>query len=252
MSESYERSYYEIALTSGQAAMGIALLLACVLASFFAGLWVARQQSPAATVELSAAAGDEQDGRAVEGAGDTAVEGPAAADIRPAPTASPARPADERRRRSAGAEPQAATSAIPARDQRAESGTPSQGPSGASPSSDQPKILTASSNAPPATAEPAPQTPRAQVERRERGAPPEPAPGLPVIQVLSSSSRDQAEALVKKLRTGGYPAFVSPAEVNGTTKYRVRVGPYADRATAEQKADEIKRLFRRDTWITTT
>jgi DedD protein len=76
-----------------------------------------------------------------------------------------------------------------------------------------------------------------------------PGAGAVVIQVLSSSEETQASALVERLRSDGYRAFLSPVEVDGKTMYRVRVGPYQDRAAAEVDADKIKRAHRLDTWF---
>jgi DedD protein len=294
MNDTYERSYYEIALTSTQAAVGIVLLLVCVVASFFAGMWVARQ--PADAVALTADATD-----ATTADGETATEGEAAGAAADRPRASPARPAGESaaersgpggaaagqrarkpagggdedaetaaggsnrgtppRRRSteassttatAGAEPQLRATGgagSPTAAERAagasQSTTNADASAPSSAGTDPVAPTTAQTTSPP---EPA----RAQVERRERGAPPAPAPGLPVIQVLASSDQAQADALIKRLRTGGHPAFLSLGEESDRARFRVRVGPYADRAVAEERAQELKRTYRLDTWITTT
>lgn len=45
------------------------------------------------------------------------------------------------------------------------------------------------------------------------------------VQIASMLDVDNARHLVSRLRIGGYPAEVVPADVSGLTYYRVRVGP---------------------------
>ena len=61
-----------------------------------------------------------------------------------------------------------------------------------------------------------------------------------VVQVASLGSSQTAAELEKKLRDDGFSAFVEKAEVRGKTYYRVRVGPNADRASAEQTAGRLR------------
>ncbi|MBN1356129.1 SPOR domain-containing protein [bacterium] len=54
------------------------------------------------------------------------------------------------------------------------------------------------------------------------------------IQITSVGIRGNAIRLQKDLQTRGYPAYLSIVEyTNGKVNYRIRVGPYADRAEAE-------------------
>lgn len=83
---------------------------------------------------------------------------------------------------------------------------------------------------------------------------PEADPGLDsgwVIQVRSTTDRSQADTLTRALVVDGYQAFVVPAEIDGTTWYRVRVGRYRSRDDAETVE---RRLARRgdieQTWVT--
>jgi len=84
--------------------------------------------------------------------------------------------------------------------------------------------------------------------------PPVPAEGRavegPVVQVFSSRDREQAQRMVDRLTDGGQPAYLSPVEVDSTTMFRVRIGPFRDRAQAQRVADQVKRTYRLDTWIT--
>jgi cell division septation protein DedD len=87
-------------------------------------------------------------------------------------------------------------------------------------------------------------------------APPAGAPGPTlganemVVQVFSSPDLAQAKGIVEKLKKGGYSAFLSPVQVGAQTMQRVRIGPYTDRARAQRVADDVKKKYRLDTWIT--
>lgn len=93
----------------------------------------------------------------------------------------------------------------------------------------------------PATTPPAKTATPAKPEKAAPKARP-PADGMPtwVVQVASLGSSQAAADLEKKLRGDGFSAFVEKAEVRGKTYYRVRVGPNADRAGAEQTADKLR------------
>ena len=77
-----------------------------------------------------------------------------------------------------------------------------------------------------------------------------PADGPSVIQVFSSKDQIQADRLVNKLVNGGFPAFAISEDLEGSTVYRVRIGPYDDRRRAEQVAVLVRKSFKVDTWIT--
>lgn len=69
------------------------------------------------------------------------------------------------------------------------------------------------------------------------------------IQVLSVSSRADAETEAARLTRRGLPARVEPGNGPRGTVYRVRVGPYATREEAEQAGRRLSSQGRRDTWI---
>ena len=69
------------------------------------------------------------------------------------------------------------------------------------------------------------------------------------IQVLATSDRDKAEALVARLVDADFKAFIAPSNEGGRTMYRVRVGPFSDRAIAAGKAQELKSRWGLDSWI---
>lgn len=60
-----------------------------------------------------------------------------------------------------------------------------------------------------------------------------------VIQVGSFSSEDNAKALVKKLKKGGYTAFIEQLRDDAKLAFRVRVGPELTKVTADKVRDEL-------------
>ena len=56
----------------------------------------------------------------------------------------------------------------------------------------------------------------------------------------------QARRLETRMRASGFKAFLSPAG----PMFRVRVGPFTQRADADAAAAKARREFRVDTWIT--
>lgn len=64
-----------------------------------------------------------------------------------------------------------------------------------------------------------------------------------VIQAGSYGSQVNAQRLQKTLQAHGYKVVISPHASGGKTWYRVWVGPYAARGTAEQALPAINRLY---------
>jgi len=60
------------------------------------------------------------------------------------------------------------------------------------------------------------------------------------VQVGAFSTRDKADKLAGELRSAGYQAYLSPVTKSGKTLQRVRVGPEADRSSAEGLAVKLK------------
>lgn len=79
-------------------------------------------------------------------------------------------------------------------------------------------------------------------------APPVPAPAPPAVSAEGRylvnlgvyADAGHAGALVDKIRKLGYPAFAEATEYQGKAAQRVRVGPYAERAAAENVRLKIK------------
>ncbi|HSE63662.1 MAG TPA: SPOR domain-containing protein [Thermoanaerobaculia bacterium] len=78
---------------------------------------------------------------------------------------------------------------------------------------------------------------------------PRPAAGGFRVQVLSVSSRADAEGEAARLTRSGLPASVEPGTGPRGTVYRVRVGPFSTRQEAEEASRRLSSQGRRDTWI---
>ncbi len=75
-------------------------------------------------------------------------------------------------------------------------------------------------------------------------APPVPAKPVPgqttfTIQVAAYKSKEPADALRAKLAAAGYEAYVVQVDTPGSARYRVRVGSFTARESAQQVADRI-------------
>lgn len=205
-----EDSYYEISLTHRQVMWVFVVLLGCVAAAFFAGLWLGKEPPVDAPVLVRS-----EDGVAEEAVG-------------------PGEDLEPLRFFSDDEEEPAAAVETPSRDTTLAEDLGAEIP-------EEPAREVA-------PAEPVPAPQQARVEEPP-AAPPASREGL-VIQVFSSADRGQAQQLVDRLKQGGHPAFLSPEEVGGRTMFRVRIGPYDERQSAERVAENVRRSYRLDTWIT--
>ena len=92
----------------------------------------------------------------------------------------------------------------------------------------------------------APPPPRVAASATPR---PRPAPGGFRVQVLSVSSKSDADGEAARLTRSGLPATVEPGTGPRGTVYRVRVGPFTTRQEAEEASRRLSSQGRRDTWI---
>ncbi|MEO8350033.1 MAG: SPOR domain-containing protein [Acidobacteriota bacterium] len=76
-----------------------------------------------------------------------------------------------------------------------------------------------------------------------------PASGGFRVQVVSVSSRADADALARRLSRRGFSAHVEPGVTASGAVYRVRVGPFATREEAAGAASRLAGEGRRETWI---
>jgi len=62
------------------------------------------------------------------------------------------------------------------------------------------------------------------------------------VQLGSFASHANADKLSRQLKTHGFPVYVLPGGSGSSVRYRVRVGPMADRGAATQAASKLKAL----------
>lgn len=75
--------------------------------------------------------------------------------------------------------------------------------------------------------------------------------GSVILQVLASSNRATAENTLASLRDAGHNAYLQPIDRGDSTLYRVRVGPFADRAAAESAKRRVDDALNVEALITT-
>lgn len=125
------------------------------------------------------------------------------------------------------------------------------------PASSQPTQTPVQSSAPSLSENSTP-TPQAVPERTqpaEASPPPQAEPASPrpiasapavptsrgwAVQLGSFASRATADGMVKDLSQQGQSAFVMPVKSGSSTLYRVRIGPFAERAAANKALLEVK------------
>jgi cell division septation protein DedD len=236
LSQSHEPSYYEIALTNRQVLVVFVVLLVCVVAAFFSGVWVGRQGDRVQIAEVVEAADNPGDSSPDSGSieelhffsGDKSDDKPSLAEVVESPKS------DTTLAQDVGVV-EAAESDESARPPVENSSTDS-----------------SAESVPELQVEEAAQTgqSKAPADKSSKSAEPVALEGEHVIQVFSSADEGQARKLISELAGGGFPAFLSPVEVGGQTMYRVRIGPYTELTEAETVAARVRRSFKLDTWVT--
>jgi DedD protein len=243
LTNSHEPSYYEIALTNRQVVVAFVILLLCLVSAFFSGLWIGRESAARGArdqivrnVPPSPAAPEE--GQALEelaffedgqkpGSGETAP-----------PDATPAPVEDTTLLEDFGGETEEAADPDPdlpeGRRRRGRDRDAAAGENGE-------EIAEAATPAP----TPAPPRPSATTTPEPRVA-----AGQMVIQVFSSPELDQAEKVRDRLIRGGHKAYLSPVQVSGRTMHRVRIGPFDSRGDAQKVAEQVRKDYKLDTWVT--
>ena len=107
----------------------------------------------------------------------------------------------------------------------------------------------AANTAPKSTPAPAPKPAPALVA--EKAATPAPAAAASngngyAIQLLATSSVSRAQSLVTTMRNEGYKAYFTKVTQNGKLLYRVRIGQYADKASADKAHQAMKRRYKKN------
>lgn len=216
MSDQYEPSYYEIALTGRQVLSAFVILLVCLVAAFFSGVWMGRggDEGEAAPQEVAREeTGEEQPLQELSFFEEQPMERPRALDE----VAREPRPDTTLREDVGGREerrPEVPTAQPP--DETAQPAEPQRSP--------------------PPAASPIPSGSLAT--------------GDVVIQVFSSAEEPKAQEVLARLRDNGFRAFLSPLADGGRTLFRVRVGPFERRSEAEETAERLRRSMNLETWIT--
>lgn len=117
--------------------------------------------------------------------------------------------------------------------------SPSGIPPGGIPSSGIPAgAEAAGANAPSVPLESAPPPPTSAAA----GAKPAVASRAWAVQLGSFASRDNADKMLHQLRGQGFAVFILPGGSGPSLRYRVRIGPMADRGAAAQEAAKLKSL----------
>jgi cell division septation protein DedD len=303
VNDSSEATHYQIELTSRQVLGGLVVLLVCLFASFFAGVWIGRNaEADSAANELArvdevARGGERFDffsqtgapqGGAAGSAGDEAA--PEAGDFPAAgaeasldqgdfgpdpddaelgagegdhtamaatdpedlfagdeaePTGDELAPPEEMGRGG----PPTATGDGPGRRRRAAARAAEEETAAASEERPPPPGLSAPRGEPATGTDAAAGTGSTTAAAAPASKPAAAAESGFHIQVLATSDRAKAEALVSRLVGADFEAFIVPSNEGGRTMYRVRVGPFSDRTIAAGKAQELESRWGLDSWI---
>lgn len=288
VSNPHEPSYYEIALTNRQVIVAFVLLLLCLIAAFFSGVWIGRESGARLAAEQMVRNApppeeDKKEGKNLEefqffdqtkkGKPGKTVEQkqpePAPAPVQPAPAEtarapqtaqSPQPPQNTAQSVPSAANPKPATGTDPtlANDLGEDTEAAPRAPAPAVPPKRQkPTPVPQAGSATPeqvAQAKPRQEPPAvtrpAKKTKEPAAGEPAHAAGQVVIQVFSSAEKDQAERIRDRLVGGGQKAYLSPVEVAGRTMYRVRIGPFESRDKAQKVAEQVRKGYKLDTWVT--
>lgn len=79
----------------------------------------------------------------------------------------------------------------------------------------------------------------------DRGVP----TGAFIVQVMATRDEAEAKRLVDRLARRGYPAASVAENAGGAALYRVRVGSYKERVSAEAMADKLRERERLTPWV---
>ncbi len=223
MSDPYEPSYYEIALTGRQVLVAFVVLLVCLVAAFFSGVWVGSDggDGEERPVEIAREEAD----------GEEPLQELSFFDEQPMD-----RPRDLE---DVAREPRPDTTLLEDVDGRDAAREESAAPGEADAEPAQPPDETAGASSDARETERSRPTPSGSLST-----------GDVVIQVFSSAEEPKAREVLSRLEKNGFRAFLSPLADGGRTFYRVRVGPFERRSDAEATAERLRRALGMETWIT--
>ncbi|MEO8275752.1 MAG: SPOR domain-containing protein [Thermoanaerobaculia bacterium] len=289
-SETHEPSYYEVALTNRQVLIAFVALLTSIVAAFLSGVWIGRGGAPAsrtATAITAAAAqtsanadapleqltffsGKDPGSRTASGNPPNppnppnavnAANAPKPVVVQPPPAIAPASAGENVVSTADSAADDSATEAM-RRNLDATMAANRTTPATTAPASSPPAAATTPA---PATVTPVvgtrttnrPATPKAASPPSAASTPakanrpaPAAASGRMYVQVYSSTNGTRAKEIVAQLKKAGYAVNVAESKKGAATSYRVRVGPYGDKAKGDAAAAKLRREFRLETWVT--
>jgi cell division septation protein DedD len=215
VSDQYEPSYYEIALTGRQVLVAFVVLLVCLVAAFFSGVWVG-------------SGGGDSEERPPEIAREESDEGEPLQELSFFEEEPMDRPRDLGE---VAREPRQDTTLLEDVDGR------------------EPERITV----PPPDETEEPAAPAPAPEPRPAPSPPPSTPvtaGDWIIQVFVSGEEEAARDMLAKVKGNGFRGSLSPVIDAGRTLYRVRVGPFERRSDADSVAARLKREMGLETWVT--
>ena len=250
-----KKTYYQVSFTGGQAlAAVIVVILALGLAFFFgarAGFERGGESEPAAVSREPAppaapAASTETASTSPRTA--AAATSAAAPSASPSPGATEETPVFEDREAGVGETPKNSVGETP----KNSVGETPKNASAAAPSRTEIAGSSHSAAAPPPTKVAStttnPATPKVESETSPRKAS-SPARGY-WVQVISTSSKAEASRWKEKLAAKSYrTAAVTAVDSTKGKLYRVRTGPYPDRAQARKAAEKISAQFKQKAWV---
>jgi cell division septation protein DedD len=100
----------------------------------------------------------------------------------------------------------------------------------------------------PAVAKLTPPAPKPAAEKPLASA--QPAGEGWTVQVQAVNSREEAEAIARRLNAKNYPAFVTQTGSGNLVKYRIRVGKYPKKQDAETMKARLERQEQFKPWVT--
>jgi DedD protein len=244
--EPQEPSYYEVALTNRQVLVAFVALLTCLLVAFLAGVWIGRGGAESAAAQAAPAAPAGAAPAPLEqlsffNGSDAGAKPAAAAKPEPAPARVEAPPPAPEEKAAAPEAPDASE----AMRQNLEATMAA--------NRETPAMKMAVGERTGATApagETAAPAPAAAATPPAATAKPAAAVGKIFVQVYSSGNGERAREIVTNLRKAGFPVVISETPKANGRNFRVRVGPYAERAAADDAAIRLRRDHRLDTWVT--
>jgi len=262
--EPQEPSYYEVALTNRQVLIAFVALLICLLVAFLSGVWIGRGGAEEAAVKTPpaapAGAADapiEQlsffNGTETAGGAKSAVPAPSAAPVKPEPAAAAKPEAAPPVATGTPAPPAGDASDAMRQNLEATMAANRETPAMKMAVGERTGQAPATAGSPPASATPpAAATPQAAAKPAPAAtaAAKPPVAGKLFVQVYSSGNGQRAREIVANLRKAGFPVVISETPKANGKNFRVRVGPFADRAAADAAAIKLRRDHRLDTWVT--